>query len=352
MIHDPQYIGWFCTYTPIEIIEAAGFIPYGIKEDSGAIHEDVYLGDSICPYVRICLGGALTGTYDFLYGVVISHSCECMRRLYDAWDYKQNEIAPQCLYFLDIPKKVDERSVAYFAMQLKNFKERLEQMSGAPCDEELPEVIREYNKTRLFFHKLFELMKSENPPLSGTHINALIQECMKSNRTIFNKKLGTILESLDNAEGYKGPRIMVYSAPGNPDVIAAIEEAGGVVVYNNSCSAYRFIGNPVDENGDPLFALARSYLEKTPCPRMLGTIAKTGLYNLKSIINDYRIDGVIYYSIKFCANLHLTAGIIKNEHDFGVPIKIIEGDISSEIDRREIYTFIKSLMTRKTTMTA
>ena len=117
-------VGWFCTYTPIEILDAAGVIPYGIRLDSGMGHEDIYLGDSMCSYVRGCLGGALTGAYDFLDGVVITHSCECMRRLYDAWTYKQPEIKPTCLHLLDVPRVNTGRAIEYFAESIEDFRQR------------------------------------------------------------------------------------------------------------------------------------------------------------------------------------------------------------------------------------
>jgi benzoyl-CoA reductase/2-hydroxyglutaryl-CoA dehydratase subunit BcrC/BadD/HgdB len=127
---DKPKIGWFCTYTPLEILEAAGLMPYGIREDSGKGHEDVYLGDSICSYVRSCIGGALTGSYDFLDGVVIAHSCECMRRLYDIWVYKQDEIKPKCVFFLDVPRINTESSREYFTKSIQRFKEALEERYG------------------------------------------------------------------------------------------------------------------------------------------------------------------------------------------------------------------------------
>ena len=64
---------------------------------------------------------------------------------------------------------------------------------------------------------------------------------------------------------------------------------------------------------------------------------------IKRLVDAFRIDAIVYHSIKFCANLHSVAGIIKNEFDVGVPVKIIESDIGSEIDGREIGSFIKNL---------
>jgi benzoyl-CoA reductase/2-hydroxyglutaryl-CoA dehydratase subunit BcrC/BadD/HgdB len=93
----------------------------------------------------------------------------------------------------------------------------------------------------------------------------------------------------------------------------------------------------------PMMGLARRYLGKSPCPRMLGSHAEEGLDEIRRLVDSFRIDCIVYHSIKFCANLHSVAGIIKNEFDAGVPVKLIESDMGSEIDGREISSFIKNL---------
>ena len=76
---------------------------------------------------------------------------------------------------------------------------------------------------------------------------------------------------------------------------------------------------------------------------MLGTHADHGLEEIRRLVDIFRIDGIVYHSIKFCANLQFMAGIVKSEFNVGVPMKIIESDIGSEIDGREIRSFIKNL---------
>ena len=127
---DRPKIGWFCAYTPIEIMDAAGLTPYGIREDWGEAYEDVYLGDSMCSYVRSCLEGALSGAYDFLDEVVIAHSCECMRRLYDAWLFKQEEIKPKRVFFLDVPRVKSEPAMISLRSKSSGSKKKWKHVTG------------------------------------------------------------------------------------------------------------------------------------------------------------------------------------------------------------------------------
>jgi benzoyl-CoA reductase/2-hydroxyglutaryl-CoA dehydratase subunit BcrC/BadD/HgdB len=80
-------IGYFCTYTPVEIIRAAGYHPVRIKgsnEENGAGGESL-LCSNICSYIKTLTDEKLAGNLDHLEGIVFTNSCDGMRRLYDAW---------------------------------------------------------------------------------------------------------------------------------------------------------------------------------------------------------------------------------------------------------------------------
>jgi benzoyl-CoA reductase/2-hydroxyglutaryl-CoA dehydratase subunit BcrC/BadD/HgdB len=346
---DKPIIGWFCTYTPVEILEAAGLTPYGIREDSGKGHEDVYLGDSICSYVRSCIGGALTGSYDFLDGIVIAHSCECMRRLYDIWAYKQTEIKPKCVFFLDVPRINTPSSVEYFAKNIQRFKEAIEERYGKISEQNLLESINKYNRTRELFHQIHQLRKADSPALSGVCAAQLVEKSMTSPRDQYNAELASLLATLNDAgeENFSGrPRVMIYGGLANPRLVEAVEEAGGVVVCENTCNGLRQFGEFSDSVNDPLRWLSKYYLSKPPCPRMIGEHGMSISENLKTLAREYNVDGIIYYSIKFCANIQMGWPIIRDELSEKLPIKILEGDSSSEINERELQSFVKKLRGR------
>jgi benzoyl-CoA reductase/2-hydroxyglutaryl-CoA dehydratase subunit BcrC/BadD/HgdB len=80
---------------------------------------------------------------------------------------------------------------------------------------------------------------------------------------------------------------------------------------------------------------------------MLGDKSRHKTDELPKMINEYKIDGIIYFSMKFCANMQMDWALLKNHTNIDIPMKVIEGDISSEINEREIYSFIKRLKKRK-----
>lgn len=339
-------IGWFCSYTPTELFEAAGCAAYGIREDSGKAHEDVYLGDSICSYVRSCMGGALGGSYDFLDGVVVAHSCECMRRLYDGWLFKQNDIKPECIHLLDVPRVCNEKSIAFFSQSLRHLKDKIELRYGKITDDALRASIVRHNRTRALLSRLFELRKRDNPPVTGVEALKIIQRSTTEPRDEFNRDLESLLaswESDSRASNSARPRVMVYGGIGNPRLHEAVEDAGGIVVFEDACTGVRHFYGMADTEGDPIHALAARYLSKPPCPRMLGEHANRGLSDAVQIIKDYRIQGIVYYAVKFCTNLQM--GMLQYKEMIGghAPVKMIEGEISGEVNEREIASFIKKI---------
>lgn len=271
MDNNQPRVGWFCSYTPVELLEAAGVQPVGIREDSGKANEEVVLGDALCSYVRSCFGGALTGVYDDLDGVVIAHSCECMRRLNDGWTEKQEELKPVRIYLLDVPRIINDRSIKFFAGSLLKLKTALEKRYGPIKDKALIEAIEKANWTRDLFQQLYEIRKKNPSIIAGSEIAEITRKVLMMPREEANRQLEKLLaDAKQRKDGVSGPRIMVYGGPASNCVIAPIEREGATVVCEHTCTGLRMFSDKVETDVDPLLALARRYLGKVHCPRMVG----------------------------------------------------------------------------------
>jgi benzoyl-CoA reductase/2-hydroxyglutaryl-CoA dehydratase subunit BcrC/BadD/HgdB len=72
-----KIIGHFCSYTPVEIIAAAGALPFRIFGSADNVFKsDAHLQAYSCSLVRGALGDALSGRLDFLDGTVFPHTCD------------------------------------------------------------------------------------------------------------------------------------------------------------------------------------------------------------------------------------------------------------------------------------
>ena len=107
-----KVIGYLCAFTPVEIITAAGCIPFRIKGD---VHEPITRADTrmetiICPVVRSAFDVTLKGRYDFLDGLVIPHACDSISRTYDIWKYSLD--VPYS-HLVNLPHSIDDSSLIF-----------------------------------------------------------------------------------------------------------------------------------------------------------------------------------------------------------------------------------------------
>jgi len=86
-------------------------------------------------------------------------------------------------------------------------------------------------------------------------------------------------------------------AAGNVEVPKIIEDRGGVIVVEESCTGTRAFYNLVDEHKDPLRAIAESYLQ-IPCSCMTPNERRTE--HLRELVDRFSVDGVVYYTLQSC----------------------------------------------------
>jgi benzoyl-CoA reductase/2-hydroxyglutaryl-CoA dehydratase subunit BcrC/BadD/HgdB len=123
------------------------------------------------------------------------------------------------------------------------------------------------------------------------------------------------------------PRIMVSGCPmagGNTKVPDIIESKGGIIVAEESCTGTRSFWNLVDEEKDPMLALAERYI-KIPCSCMSPNDRR--IENILELAREFNIDGVVYYTLQFCHGFNIekykVQQALKKE---GVPMLAIETD--------------------------
>lgn len=355
---DKPVIGWFCTYVPEEILLAAGFHSYRIMEGSCRISRaKACLSSHLCSYVMSSLEAALEGKYNFLDGVVIANSCDAMRRLYDAWRYFVK--GPGFIHLLDIPKKVDKESIEYFRVCLVGLKEAIEAHYKIKLTERaLKEAINTVNQTRQLLSQLYSLRKEDNPPISGREISSIMKSAMTQPKQEFNQRLTSLLLELKNRPSepdlLNTNKIRILITGGfidQSEIVSLIERLGAHVVCEDLCTGLRYFADEVDANLEPLTGLSRRYLNRPPCARMIDTDTDRRFDCLWNLIEEYRIEGVIYYTLKFCdTNLFEFPYLRERLRLKGVPILFLDSDGSSGYlgqMRTRVEAFLESLMLRK-----
>jgi bzd-type benzoyl-CoA reductase N subunit len=349
-------MGWFCTYLPEEILLAAGLLPYRITESSPHLSRArACLSSHFCSYVMCSLEAALEGKYNFLDGLIITNSCDAMRRLYDAW--RSFVKGPSFIHLLDIPKKADEQSIKYFRQCLVWLKEAIETHYKIRITEQaLKEAINITNQTRRLLNQLYQLRKEDNPAINGTEISSIMKLAMTQPKEEFNKKLSSLLLEIKNRRPEPGfsdnRRIRILITGGFIDqsgLVRLTEGLGACVVCEELCTGIRYFADLVDVNTDPLTSLSRRYLNRPSCARMID--ADKRFDYLWNLIEEYRIEGVIYYTLKFCdTNLFEFPYLREKLRSKGMPVLFLDSDGSLSYlgqMRTRVEAFLDSLIIRK-----
>jgi benzoyl-CoA reductase/2-hydroxyglutaryl-CoA dehydratase subunit BcrC/BadD/HgdB len=321
-------IGWFCAYSPLEIFLAAGLYPYRIvPEPTRTIAlADSYIERSFCPYVRSCFSGALEGRYRFLDGLVVVNSCDPMRRLYDVWRYY---IGGEFISLLDLPRINSDLAVEYYRECLVRLIGELEahyrvNISAAS----IAEAISAQNRTRSLLKEIYRLNQSCGMPISAVPIQKVVRASTVLPGDTFTGLVEPLLGEVGRAGSNfpEGPRVLITGTiMDNPLIIELIEQCGARVVGDDLCTGTRQFWQLVEPDGDPLTALSRYYLGRTPCPRMKD--AQRRFDYIFQLIDEFRADGVIFYTLKFCDPFLYDIPVLKSQlGDRGIPSLILEGD--------------------------
>lgn len=298
-----KVVGHFCSYTPEEIITAAGALPFRILASGGTISKaDTHLQAYSCSLVRGALEDALSGSLDFLDGTVFPHTCDSIQRLSDIWRLNTD------LGFhadLVMPVKLNTASARdYMIDVLRRFQTNIEKGIGTEItSDRLKDTIRTFNRIRENLARIYAIRRDNPDTIRGSDIHVIFKAAMVMDRNRLARELDeftNVLEKKDKApSGNKKRIVLAGGLCSMPDIYDIIEESGGVVVWDDFCTGSRYFEGMIDEAGDPIESIADRYLERVVCPAKHSGIFRRGEYLLDAVKQN-RADGVIFLFLKFC----------------------------------------------------
>jgi bzd-type benzoyl-CoA reductase N subunit len=299
-----KVLGTVCCYVPEELLDAAGITAYrlratGCAEDSQG---KAWMSPYSCSYTRACLELTLNGTYSFLDGIISSDGCLQAQRLYDNWRYNDKE---KFRHLVTVPRLYSEEGFNWYRNELVTLKEAIEAFSGTKiADDALEKSIEKYNETRRLLQELYDLQAQNPPRITGADVLSIVLAAMSMPKDQFNAELKEylIVNKAKNSQSLvkSGCRLMVVgSGIDNPDYIKLIEDKGANVVTDVQCFGSRYLWEPVEIEGDILTSLAKSYLARPTCPRMMDSYP--ALFDLMaSMAKKFKVDGVVYVTMRNC----------------------------------------------------
>jgi benzoyl-CoA reductase subunit C len=332
-------IGYLCAFTPVEIIAAAGFVPFRIKGD---VNEPITKADTemetiVCPLVRSCFDMALKGNYEFLDGIVIPHACDSISTTYNVWKYTLN--LPYS-HLINMPHSTDEPSLDFYKEILGTFRESLGKFAGREIsDQDLKAAIGLYNQNRAKVRELYQLRKVSPPLISGAELTRLLVASVSLPVEEATRLIDSVTKEVKQRKPLPGKtaRIMVVGAEvDDVSFIDLIEESGAWVVADDLCPGARESLVDVAVTADPIDGIAERYLRKIKCGRtyreMKGSYEnylEDRFGHIGRAVRDFKVDGVVLYIYKYCDPYGFDVPAMKGYiESAGAPVLYLEDEYS------------------------
>ncbi|MBN2535775.1 MAG: 2-hydroxyacyl-CoA dehydratase [Spirochaetales bacterium] len=361
---DKPKIGWVSIYTPEEILYAAGTIPFRITGELGIDITDAgaLLNHNYCSYVLSCLSEGIAGIYDFAEGILFVDACDMRKRLCEVWT---TYLKPGFSFFLDLPRDTKQISKDYFRLQLGELITLLEHhFKCTITDDVLREAIDVYNETRRLLQQFYTLRKSGLAGITGNEILSIVKAGAAGLKEEFNKNLALLIRHLKtynrastnveeaatekekNNDSKKHRVLISGSYFDNSAIIESIEKFGASVICEDISNGIKYFESRVNPDEEPLKAITDYYLEKTTCARVVDSTRR--LNHLLQLVEEYKADSVIYFSLKFCDTNLLDFPYIRDQLlEKGIPVLFIEGErhmTNIENIKTRILTFLEARM--------
>ena len=317
-------LGYNCYYIPEVLLNLKGCFSTRLRAPNSGTAEiaSYYMTNRNCPYVRCILERAIEGGFNYLNALFGAEGCAAMERMEEHFALLhpvQNDRFFTTI--IDPPMKGDKTSLDYYKAQLQlKVLDALHEHYGVDVsDEALREAVARHNHLCRVVTAIGDFRKLENPPITG----------------------------------YEYHVMMLVSQVCPHDLI--LETCGAMVVADRYC----FGGFPgreeiVIREGETAFdAICRHYLHWNQCVRFMdGGKIDQRHQELRRLVREYRADGVIYESMKFCEfwsyEKVLASHVLQQE--MGIPCCTIEKEYnlgSVGQLRTRFQAFVESLEIKK-----
>lgn len=346
--------GCLCSYTPVELLDAAGIAAIGLCGTSNETIPDAekVLPKNLCPLIKSTYGFAYTEKcpYTYFSDIIIGETtCDGKKKMYELL----NELKET--YILQLPQGQSRpytKDIWY--EELKLLKEKLEEKFNVEItDEKLRQAAKMRNRLRKALCDMYELQSTSPPAMTGTDMMyTLLKGSFSFDKNIYIEQINNIVtqKKQDYKEGKctvdkNAKRILLTGCPTGgviEKVGSVIEKNGGVIVCLDDCSGERTNQLMVDEKAeDILRAISDRYLSIN-CSVMTPNDGR--LENTKNMVEKYKVDGVIDIVLQACHTFNIESvkmGEMLDEQ--GVPFLKLETDYSSA-DSGQIETRIAAFI--------
>ncbi|NMB08918.1 MAG: 2-hydroxyacyl-CoA dehydratase [Tissierellia bacterium] len=334
-----KVVGQYCVFSPQEIALAADAISVSLCGTTQEPIEEAEkeLPRNLCPLIKSSYGFAITDKCPYFYfsDVLLAETtCDGKKKMYEL----MGKLKP--MHVMNLPQtSKGEDALEMWKNEMVKFKEFLEkELDVEITDEKLKDAIKLMNKERDVQKRLHKLNAHKPAPLTG--MDLMLAQWLKgfnidkeAGIELLERLIDEVEERMEKgiyAFDENAPRILLTGTPigsGSEKVLKILEESGASVVALENCTGYKGLDIMVDEDKDPITALAEKYLS-TPCSCMTPNNDRLDL--IKRLAEEYQVDGVVDLTWQACHTYNVESFTVRNfvRDELGLPFLQIETDYS------------------------
>ncbi|NVM34316.1 MAG: 2-hydroxyacyl-CoA dehydratase [Candidatus Lokiarchaeota archaeon] len=295
-------IGYFDAdvVSPEEIFMAAGFTPIRLLGDPTIEYDKVneHVPPTHCVWAKNILEQAIRGLNSEIKGVVTSHGCDCTNREFDIWI---ETVDIDFLFYLNVPLKRDKIALKFFLDDLRELISQIEDGFKIKIQsEKIKESIKLTNQIRRLLKEISEYRS--RMILKGSEFHELVKLSQTNDKNyvldILKKKLKELKNKAPFTEKKMKRILLTGSIIDDTEFLIFLEDKGFQVVADDLCIGSRYFWNTIEEDKDPIVAIAEYHLSKPLYSTKMPSYERFEF--LKDLAGNYEVDGIINIAMKFC----------------------------------------------------
>lgn len=299
-------IGYFPVYFPEEIVHAAGLRPHALLGGGNRIevrYADARIGSFVCSICRSTTEQGLNGSLKGLGGFFTQPICDAAKHMAGIWGRNFPE---QDAQILALPQNVNSPAATrYVYDEYQRLRGILAEKVGHEIgDEAIRGSLRVYNENRRLQRALYAIKRDDPARLSAVEAYLLIRAGTRLRRERHNELLSEALRLLParHVRPMDKPRVVFlggFCEQPPLEMIETIEDAC-FIVDDDLLIGQRWITKDAPEEGDPVWALAESYIQRSAASPVQYDARKRKEDVLSGMLHDARAEAAIISAAKFC----------------------------------------------------
>lgn len=347
-------IGYFPVYFPEEIVHAAGLRPHALLGGGNRIevrYADARIGSFVCSICRSTTELGLNDALKGLGGFFAQPICDAAKHMAGVWGRNFPQQDPQ---ILALPQNVNSpAAIRYVYDEYLRLRGILAQKVGHDItDEAIRESLGVYNENRRLQRALYAIKRDDPARLSSVEAYLLVRAGTRLRRERHNELLSAALRLLPErrVRPMDKPRVIFLGGFCEQPPLEMLETIEDVcsIVDDDLLIGQRWITEDVPVDGDPVWALAESYIQRSAASPVQYDARKPKEEVLMAMLRESRAEAAIITAAKFCEpGLDDQLALSRRLDAEKVPYLVLEFEekmTSFEQMAMQVETFAESLL--------